>query len=217
MTSKIISEKAAFFGKDSLTLCTRGRKKRIYLTEKKVDVSFSSENLHNYHTDTEYSAQQMNRLAKFIRHSAGRKSVPSNYSSHISERTKLLEDNYEISIFEFDTKNIKGKEKRRVIWTNAEKIVESVLEKRNFVDNYTIKVMADGGQGFLKVSMKINFVDLFDYLKISFLWRQPCHHVLVVDPGFKAKSGILNNRQFTCEIQIIKLKLIKILIQYINS
>ena len=105
----------------------------------------------------------MNRLAKFIRHSAGRKSVPSNYSSHISERTKLLENNYEISIFEIDTKNIKGKEKRPVIWTNAEKIVESVLEKRNFVDNYTIKVMADGGQAFFKFSIKINFVDLFDY------------------------------------------------------
>ena len=36
--------------------------------------------------------------------------------------------------------------------------------------------------------------------------------ILVVDPGFKAESGILNNRQFTYEIQIIKLKLIKILI-----
>ena len=97
----------------------------------------------------------MNRLAKFIRHSAGRKSVPSNYSSHISERTKLLKDNYEISIFEFDTKNTSGKEKRPVIWTNAEKIVESVLEKRNFVDNYTIKVLADGGQGFFKVCFSI--------------------------------------------------------------
>ena len=77
--------------------------------------------------------------------------------------------------------------------------------------------MADGGQGFSKFSMKINFVDLFDYFKKFCLWRQPCHHVLVVDPGFKAKSVILNNRQFTYEIQIIKLKLIKILIQYINS
>ena len=108
VASKIISEKAAVVGKDSLTLRTRGRKKRIYLTGKKADASFSLENLYNYHTDTGYSARQMNnRLAKLIRPSAGRKSVPFNYSSHISERTKLLEDNYEISIFEFDTK--KGK------------------------------------------------------------------------------------------------------------
>ena len=53
------------------------------------------------------------------------------------------------------TKNTKGKEKRPVIWTNAEKIVEYVLEKQNFVDNYTIKVMADGGQGFFKVCFSI--------------------------------------------------------------
>ena len=155
VASKIINEKAAVVGEDSLTLRTRGRQKHIYLTEKKTDLSFSLENLDNYHTDTAHSARQMNRLATFIRHSAGRKSVPSNYSSHISERTKLLEDNYEISTLEFDTKNTKVKEKRPVIWTNAEKIVESVLEKRNFVGNYTIKVMADGGQGFFKVCLSI--------------------------------------------------------------
>lgn len=49
------------------------------------------------------------------------------------------------------------------------------------------------------VSININFVDLFVYLNF-FLWDQPCHHVHVVDPGLKAKSGILNNRLFTCEI-----------------
>lgn len=156
VASKIINEKAAdVVGNDSLTLRTQGRRKRIYLTEKKSDVSFSFENLDNYHTDTACSARQMNRLAKFIRHSAGNKSVPHNYSSHISERTKLLEDNYEISTLEFDTKNTKGKEKRPVIWTNAEKIVTSILEKRNLVGNYTIKVMADGGQGFFKICLSI--------------------------------------------------------------
>ena len=93
VASKIISEKAAVVGKGCLTLRTRGRKKRIYLTEKKADVFFSLENLHNYHTDTGYSARRMNRLAKFIRHSAGRKSVPSNNSSHITEEkdTEILD------------------------------------------------------------------------------------------------------------------------------
>ena len=40
VASKIISEKAVVDGKDSLTLRTLGRKKRIYLTEKRLKYLF---------------------------------------------------------------------------------------------------------------------------------------------------------------------------------
>lgn len=42
-----------------------------------------------------------------------------------------------------------------MIFADAEELVEAVLEKRNFEGNHTLKIMADGGQGFFKISMTI--------------------------------------------------------------
>ncbi|CAH1106006.1 unnamed protein product [Psylliodes chrysocephalus] len=47
------------------------------------------------------------------------------------------------------------KQKRPVIWGNAEEILDTVISKRNLIGNYLFKIMADGGQGFFKVCMTI--------------------------------------------------------------
>ena len=49
-------------------------------------------------------------------------------------------------IFEFEVDKNKF-EKRPVIFANAEDLLETIIEKRNLVGNYIIKVMADGGLG----------------------------------------------------------------------
>lgn len=41
------------------------------------------------------------------------------------------------------------------MWANAEELLETVLEKRNLIGNFIIKVMADGGQGFFKICLTI--------------------------------------------------------------
>ena len=70
----------------------------------------------------------------------------------MSEKSKSLDFVYKTKILDFDTEDKRGKEKRPVIYANAEELVEAALDKRNlegnYVINYVIKVMADGGQGF---------------------------------------------------------------------
>ena len=58
--------------------------------------------------------------------------------------------------FEVESKsNVKKIEKRPVIWTKAEDILESVIAQREIIGNFFIKIMADGGQGFFKISMTV--------------------------------------------------------------
>ena len=38
-----------------------------------------------------------------------------------------------------------------MVWADAEELLEAVLAEREMVGNVTIKVMADGGQGFFKI------------------------------------------------------------------
>lgn len=97
----------------------------------------------------------MRKLTNFIRSNIGRKSVPKGYVNHMSEKSKILEDLYKISEFEFDIKKDKPKEKRIVVWGDCESLIESVIQKRKLIGNYLIKVMADGGQGSFKVCMTI--------------------------------------------------------------
>ncbi|CAH1109213.1 unnamed protein product [Psylliodes chrysocephalus] len=73
----------------------------------------------------------------------------------MTENSKTLLDIYHQDQVEFDVENSGAKEKRTVIWANAEELIESVIEKRKLEGFYLIKIMADGGQGFFKVSMTI--------------------------------------------------------------
>lgn len=42
-----------------------------------------------------------------------------------------------------------------MVWANASNLLDEVIEKRNLTGSYIVKVMADGRQGFFKVSMSI--------------------------------------------------------------
>lgn len=43
------------------------------------------------------------------------------------------------------------KEKRPIVWKDAEKPLEAVLKEQKVIEYYVIKVMTDGDQGFLKI------------------------------------------------------------------
>lgn len=75
----------------------------------------------------------------------------------MTEKGKLLENIYKVGKYEFDTTDKKqgSKEKRPVVWADAEEVVEKFLEERNLIGNYTVKVMADGWQGFFKICLSI--------------------------------------------------------------
>lgn len=54
-----------------------------------------------------------------------------------------------------EKKNGDTKKKRPVVWANAEELLEFVLQERQVIGYYIVKIMADGGQGFFKVCMSI--------------------------------------------------------------
>lgn len=122
--------------------------------KKQKKIIFTTENLDNLKNNTCASYKTMKKLTNFIRCSAGRKSIPKNYMQHVSEKTNTLEKFYKSNVLKFDVEKSNLKEDRTVIWADAEELLEAVIDERNLIGNYVVKVMADGGQGFFKVNMK---------------------------------------------------------------
>lgn len=133
---------------ENLTLSTKGRKRQIYLKKPSDPIKFSLEDLDTYQVHSGASGQQMKTLSSFIRTHAGRKSIPADYSTHIAERARILEDLYQYGEFDFEIEKSAVHQKRPVVWCNAEEILEEVIQRRTLIGNYVIKVMADGGQKF---------------------------------------------------------------------
>ena len=96
----------------------------------------------------------MRKLDSFLRYSAGRKSVPSHYKNHMKVKSQSLEGAFKLDIIQFEVRN-DMKEERPVVWGDAEEPVDAVFDNRNFVGDYVIKIMADGGQGFFKICLPI--------------------------------------------------------------
>ena len=85
----------------------------------------------------------------------GRKSVPSYYKAQSACNAKCLEDLYLEETHFFDVEKQKEKEARVVIWCDAQSILDKVMEERSITQGVTVKALADGGQGFLKICLTI--------------------------------------------------------------
>ena len=116
---------------------------------------FSENHLDNYKTNTGASLKEMETLTNFIRSCAGKKSVPSNYRLHASAKVKALSSFYKKSIYKFEINGKSSQENRPVVWADAEELVKAAVDHREIVGNAQIKVMADGGQGFMKICLTI--------------------------------------------------------------
>lgn len=142
-----------------LSLSTGGTK--TYITVKPnhhKTIFFDEEKLDNYRVNSNASSSEMCKLTNFLRCTAGKNSVPKYYRNHMRENAKSLESVYELGIFDFEIEDTKIKNKienRPVVWAKADNILESVITHREIIGNYVIKIMADGGQGFFKVTMTI--------------------------------------------------------------
>ena len=98
----------------------------------------------------------MRKFAYHVRCNFGRKCIPVDYTKHMSTRINKLESVYQEGNFEFDDiekSNIKMS--RPVIWAEADKLLDKVLEQRELVGDFNIKIMADSGQGFMKLTMSV--------------------------------------------------------------
>ena len=74
-------------------------------------------------------------MTNFLRCTVGKQSVPTYYSKYISEESKQLQDVYKDGIFEFETENKAAIEKKPVVWTDAEELLEAIVKERNLIGN----------------------------------------------------------------------------------
>ena len=81
----------------------------------------------------------------------------------MQERGKQLEDLYHVENLQFkDSKDYTSS--RYLVYANSEDLLARVCELRDLKGHVFAKVMIDGGQGFLKVSLSVLS---FDYSPIS--------------------------------------------------
>lgn len=147
---------------NEINLNTKGNTKKIMFgTCRNRNVAFSHESLDNFKVDTSSSTNHMRKLTNFIQSHTGRNTIPADYRTHASEKSKVLEDLYKIGEFDFDVEKSMLKQKRTVVYADAEELLESIVEKRQVIGHYQVKIMADGGQDFFKICMSIlpQFVD----------------------------------------------------------
>lgn len=141
--------------KNEITLSTLGSKLRICINpkEKKQNI-FSHDSLSNFQLHTGVSSNHMKKMANLLRSNAGRKCIPPNFNQHMSETSKILENIYNESSALFDVD--REKKDRPIIWADAQTALYTVIGKQNYdISDLQIKIMADSGQGFLKISMSI--------------------------------------------------------------
>ena len=95
----------------------------------------------------------MKAIAQFIRANIGRKCVEPGYANHITEKGQTLADIYHLSHHEFEDND--KKVTLPVVWANAEEVISTISDAREFIGKVFVKVMADGGQNFLKICLSI--------------------------------------------------------------
>ncbi|XP_043473381.1 uncharacterized protein LOC122505669 isoform X2 [Leptopilina heterotoma] len=126
----------------------------LYPTHKKIE--FSNEQFSNFQVNTGSSTNLMKKMADVVRRVVGRRSVSSNLAEHLSLKSTLLSDLYQHDVREFHVEGVKNtKEKRPVVFADAEAIVSKIIKLRNLIGDYHIKILADGGQGFFKMFLTL--------------------------------------------------------------
>lgn len=138
----------------SSSISTRGSKMRISVNPKVLKQrSIPLENLDNFRVNEGIPYNLMKKFNNFIRSNVGRKAIPAHYEKHMTETSNILDYMYHVVTMNFDTDI--GTEKRPVIWADAQELLECIIEKRQFIGHVNVKVMADSGQGFFKVSIAV--------------------------------------------------------------
>ncbi|KAJ8683890.1 hypothetical protein QAD02_019682 [Eretmocerus hayati] len=139
-------------------LKTGGPEMRVVVKPKKMKMfTFDSKSLDDFRISTGVSFNHMIKMTSFIRRTTGKNSIPSHYRERMSEQSKILDSHYKSKVLEFDveTTPVMIRKQRPVVYVDAEELLEFVLESRNMIGDFNIKVFTDSGQGSLKMSMSI--------------------------------------------------------------
>lgn len=140
----------------SLTLATRGRPCTVILNPKKAsNIEISAEQFDNFRGNMGMSLNAMKKFTNFIRANVGKKAVPVGITKHMSEQSKILKDIYKLDSAEFDIDAGGIKKKRPIVYANASELLDAIIDKREMIGYVSVKLMADGGQDFFKMSLTV--------------------------------------------------------------
>ena len=134
----------------TVSLSTKGAKARVSYnpTPGKSGMVFSAESLDHLQTRlNNISNSHMRQVAQWIRVHAGRASVEPGYKNHVTKRGQSLSDMYHILYQNFEGDDLDVK--RPVVWA------ASVTDARKIDSTSFVKVMADGGKGFLRICITV--------------------------------------------------------------
>ena len=141
----------------TLILSTKGSKARVQVNPAKSSTGplFTHESLDKLQIYlNNISNKHMQGIAHWLRVNSGRKSVKPGFANHLTKKGQKLSELYNLTYLEVDVHDGKRSE-RPVVWANSEKLLHSISDERGYVGKLFVKVMADGGQGFLKVCLTI--------------------------------------------------------------
>ena len=145
-----------------LCLSTKGANQSVILHPKKASIktnTFCYGDMDALQERINASNSTMENISGWIRSNLGRNSIETNYQSHIVKHTAGLEEFYKIKHEQFVTSRYEKNEvfeDRPIIYGIAEDLLLRVCQERGFeINNVLVKVYADGGQGFLKLSMSV--------------------------------------------------------------
>lgn len=149
-----------------VSLSTGGRPCRVMVNPtKKQNVEIPIENFENLRSNMNFSLETVKNIANFMRATVGKKSVPKFLVKQLAQQSKRLEDVYIKGSEYFDCDDKGPKKIRPFVYAVASELLDSVVAKRKLEGNITIKLMADHGQGFFKISMAVlpeNYVPEID-------------------------------------------------------
>ena len=157
ITSLLKTKVEAGSSKDqTLSLSTKGSKARVSYnpTPGKSGMLFRAESLDQLQSHlNNISNNHMKKVAHWLRVHAGRASVEPGYKNHVTKKGQSLSDLYKISYHDFEGQD--SGIQLPVIWADAEELLSAVTDARNIGSTSFVKVMADGGQGFLKICLTV--------------------------------------------------------------
>ena len=156
IASKLLTEYTQTDNNSNVALTTLGRPLRLTVNPPpRKEPKFSFENHNQYQMATCSSSNNMELITNFIRTCTGKRSISPNFREKLRSNSKTLEDCYKSTECKFDVSGSDKKQKRTVVYANAERLLEAVIAHRELKGSPKIKVMADGGQGFFKICLSV--------------------------------------------------------------
>ena len=95
-----------------------------------------------------------NQLQIHLNNISNRHMKTMEYANEVTKVGQILAELYKVEFHSFED-GYGGKEVRPVVYADAEKLVAAITEARSYLGIVFVKVMADGGQGFLKICITV--------------------------------------------------------------